>query len=116
MAEETEEKPEKEEKEEEPEKKKKKMPGKRVGKVPKDILFTPGGLILVFFAIGMEILDLIIPPTAIDSLVIELIPEVIFAFFLNQIAGISFREMIVPAIIERLDFLGIIPSSLKFFI
>lgn len=114
MAEETEEKPKEEkEEEEEPKKKKKKMPGKRVGKVPKDMLFTPGGLILVFFAIGMEILDLIIPMSGIDSLFIELIPEIIFCFFLKVIAGFSFSGMIIPLLIERIPLISdIVPTWL----
>lgn len=91
--------------------KKKVLPGgKWFRKIPKDILLSPGGVILVFFALFTEIVDFLIPPHLLDSLVIELFLELPFCLMLKIIAGIPLTSMIIPLIIERVDFLGIIPT------
>ena len=82
-------------------------------KIPKDIFFTPGGMVLAFFAVVMEILDALIPPSGIDSLVIELIPELFYCVLLNMIAGVSFTAMIIPLLVERITFISdVVPTWL----
>ena len=85
----------------EPIAKKSKIPGKWFQKIPKEILFSPGGIILVFFALIMEIIDWI-PIPVLDSLTWELALEIIFLIFLAIIAKVSFKSMIIPLIIERI--------------
>lgn len=100
---------EKEEEEKTP--KKKKKFGKRFKKIPKGVLFSPGGVILLFFALIMEIVDLLIPVSGVDSIVIELIPEIFFAFMLKIITGIPLSANIVPFLIERIPLISdILPT------
>ena len=80
---------------------KKKMPGKWFRKIPKDLLLSPGGMVLIFLAIIMEIIDWI-PIPGLDSLTWELVLEIIFCGFLAIIAKLPFQSMIIPFIIERL--------------
>lgn len=78
--------------------KEKKGPGKWFRRIPKEILTSPGGVLLIFMAAIMEILDLI--PGG--SLAWEIIPEVIFCAFLSLIAKIPFLRHIIPFLIERI--------------
>ncbi|MDD5144605.1 MAG: hypothetical protein PHW72_00495 [Candidatus Pacebacteria bacterium] len=75
--------------------------GKWFKKIPQDVLFSPGGIILLFFAGIMELIDLI-PGLGIDTLTWELLLEVIFIVLLALIAKIPFQGMIMPFIIERI--------------
>lgn len=84
--------------------------GKWFRKIPKDILLSPGGVILIFFALFTEIVDFLIPPHLLDSLVIELFLELPFCLMLKIIAGIPLTSMVFPLILERFDILGIIPT------
>ena len=108
----TEQKPTKEQQESLEKQTSKKKIGKRLNKIPKGLLFSPGGMILLFSAIIIEISDFIIPPFGADSLIIELIPEIFFAFLLKIITGIPLSANIIPFIIERFDILGILPTWL----
>jgi hypothetical protein len=72
--------------------------GKWFKKIPMDLLFTPGGVVLLFFAGLMELLDLI-PGGA---LIWEWIPEIFFMILLAFIAKIPFQSMLIPFIIERI--------------
>lgn len=77
----------------------KKAPRKWFRKVPKEILLTPGGMILVFFALIIEVIDWI-PLPGID-LAWELPLEIIFILFYIVITGAPWQSTIIPFIIER---------------
>lgn len=84
--------------------------GKWFRKIPKEFLFSPGGIILIFLAGFFEILDWFIPG---GSLTFEIIPDLIFACFLKVIAGIPFQATVFPFLIERIPVLSdILPSWL----
>lgn len=77
-------------------------------KIPSNILFSPGGIILFLFALVMEGLDPLIPG---GSLTLEIIPEVIFVVFLRVIAKVPFTASLIPFIIERLPVISdIVPT------
>ncbi len=96
----------------EPAAKKGKTPGKWFQKIPKGVLFSPGGAVLIFFAGIMEIIDWI-PLPGLDSLTWELILELIFIIFLVIIAKVSLKSLIIPFIIERLPVISdILPTWL----
>jgi len=85
--------------------------GKWFRKIPKDILLSPGGVILIFFALLMEIVDLLIPAHLLDSLVIELMLEIPFCLMLSIIAKIPFTSQIIPLLIERIPVISdVIPT------
>lgn len=85
--------------------------GKWFKKIPKEILLSPGGVILIFFAIMMEIADLLIPSSLVDSLLIELALEIPFCIMLSLIAKIPFTSQIIPLLIERIPIISdIIPT------
>lgn len=87
------------------------------GKVPFDMVLSPGGVILLFCALLLEITDLILPPSVADSILIELIPEIGFAFMLKFIAGVPFSAQIIPIIIERIPFVSdFLPTFLGYFL
>ncbi len=75
--------------------------GKWFRRIPKEILLSPGGVILFFFALFMEIIDWI-PIPLLDSFIWELILEVVFCIFLAIVAKIPFKSMVIPIIIERI--------------
>ncbi|MDP2909965.1 MAG: hypothetical protein Q8N69_02760 [bacterium] len=79
-------------------------------KIPRDVLLSPSGLVLIMLAALGEIGD-IIPLYPLDQLW-EIFLEIIFNIFLVLITGISWKATMVPFIIERLDFLGIFPTTL----
>ena len=79
-------------------------------KIPKGFLFSPGGVILVFFAIFMEISDIFIPGGA---LTIEIIPELFFMFLLTLIAKVPLKSSVIPLLIERIPIISdILPTWL----
>lgn len=82
--------------------------GKWFRKIPKEILFSPGGMVLIFLAIIFEILDLLIPSGA---LTFEIIPDLIFAFLLTIIAKVPFTSTIIPFLIERIPGISDIAPS-----
>lgn len=87
--------------------------GKWFKKIPKEFLLSPGGIILLFFALTMEIADLLIPVSGIDSLVIELIPEILFCLMLSMLVKIPFTSQIIPLLIERIPVISdIVPTWL----
>ncbi|MFH1036792.1 MAG: hypothetical protein V1756_01845 [Patescibacteria group bacterium] len=92
--------------------KKGKKLGGRINKIPTKVLFGPGGVVLIFAALLMEMIDWI-PIPGLDSLTWELIIEAVFCALLAVIAGVSFTSMIIPLIIERIPIISdIIPSFL----
>jgi len=84
----------------EPTAKKGKTPGKWFQKIPREIIFSPGGAVLIFLALIIEVIDWI-PVPGIDN-VWELPLELIFIVFLAVIAKLPFQAMIIPFIIERI--------------
>jgi len=80
-----------------------KNPKKRGGwfkKIPRDVLLSPGGIVLIFIALIIEIIDLI-PLPFLDQL-IELPLELVFIVLLLTIAKVPFKSLIIPFIIERI--------------
>jgi len=97
------------------EEEKTKIPVKKRGgwfqKIPADVLLSPGGMILIFFALIMEIIDWI-PLPFIDQ-VIELPLEIIFIVFLVLITKTSFKSLLIPFIIERIPVISdVLPTWL----
>lgn len=87
--------------------------GKWFRRIPKEILLSPGGIILLFFAGFFEILDIILPASLVDSLIVELILEIPFMIMLWLIAKIPFQSLIIPFIIERIPAISdIVPTWL----
>ena len=88
------------------------VPKKKGGwfqKIPTEILLTPGGVILIFFALIIEIVDWI-PLTFVDQL-IELPLEIGFIIFFVIITKASFKSLIIPFIIERIPLISdIVPT------
>lgn len=88
----------------------KKKRGKWFSKIPKDILLSPGGAVLIFFAFVMEIIDWI-PIPGIDCLTWELAIELVFITLLIIIAKVPWQSTIVPFVIERIPGLSdIVPT------
>ena len=118
MAEETEKKSEEEKKPAEapvPEKKepvKAAVPKKKGGwfqKIPAEILLSPGGMILIFFALIIEIVDWI-PGLGID-LIWEVPLDISFMILLSIIAKIPLKSLIIPFVIECIPIVNdIVPT------
>jgi len=70
-------------------------------KIPRDVLFSPGGLVLLLLAFIGEVGDLI--PLPILDQIWEVPMEIIFIVLLMIIAkDLSYKSLIIPAIIERI--------------
>ena len=81
-------------------------------KIPKDVLFSPGGILLITFAALIELLDLIIPIPFLDQ-IIEIPLEIIFCILLIEIANVSISDLIIPFLIERIPGISdLVPSWL----
>jgi len=80
-------------------------------KIPTSVLFSPGGMVLIFFALLIEIIDWI--PLPIIDQIIELPLELFFIVFLVIITKTSFKSLIIPFIIERIPVISdILPTWL----
>ena len=89
--------------------KKTKKKGKWFQKIPANVLFSPGGMVLVFFAFLMEVIDWI--PLPIVDQIIELPLELIFVALLVVIAKVPLKSCVAPFIIERIPVISdIIPT------
>ena len=81
-----------------------KVPKKKKGgwfqKIPSNVLLSPGGMVLVFLAMMIELLDLI-PLPVIDQ-IIEIPLEILFITLLMLIAKPSVKSLILPFIVERI--------------
>jgi hypothetical protein len=75
-----------------------------LGKVPKEILFSPGGMTLVFLAVVMEVLD-IIPIPFLDQ-ILELPLEIIFIVFFKFITKLPLSACLIPFLIERIPLIN----------
>jgi len=96
-----------EEKSEEEKPEKVPVPKKKGGwfqKIPTDVLLSPGGMILIFFALIMEIVDLI-PLPVVDQLW-ELPFEIIFIVLLAIIAKVPLKTSLIPFLIERIPIIS----------
>lgn len=121
MAEETEEKTEKdagsaEEKTEKSKEAAKPAVSKKKGgwfqKIPRDILLSPGGMILLFLALLIEIIDFIIPLPLVEQ-IIELPLEILFIVLFLSITKVSFKSCVIPFLIERIPLISdILPTWL----
>jgi len=111
---EQEQKEEKQEQEQETEEAQKGGKSRFFQKIPPEKAFSPGGVILMFFAAAMEVLDVVIPG---GSFTIELIPEIIFALLAKIVLGLPFLSQIIPFVIERIPIISDISPTwvLKFF-
>jgi hypothetical protein len=91
-----------------PEKKVKAKGKSLVKKIPTEVLLSPGGIILLMWAITIEAIDFIIPG---GGLTWKLILDIPFIIFFVIITKASFRTLILPFLIERMPFLGdIVPT------
>jgi hypothetical protein len=80
-------------------------------KIPKEVLGSTGGMVLIIAAGVMELVDLI-PVPIIDNLW-ELPLEIIFMILLVNIAKIPFQGLIIPFIVERIPGISdIVPTWL----
>jgi len=81
-------------------------------KIPTRVLFSPGGMVLVFFALIIEVIDWI-PLPLIDQ-IIELPLEIMFIiFFFAIVKDASWKSLVIPFIIERIPIVSdILPSFL----
>ncbi len=87
-------------------------------KIPSDVLLSPGGIILIFLALIIELCDLILPGVAFLEYIIEIPLEIIFLFLLAKIADYPLKAMIIPFVIERIPILSdVLPTwFLKLFV
>ena len=100
---------------EKPPKPKKETAQKKKGgwfqKIPADILLSPGGMVLIFLALIIEIIDWI-PLPLIDQ-IIELPLEIMFIVLFAVITKASFKSLIIPFIIERVPVISdVLPTWL----
>ena len=81
-------------------------------KIPTEVLLSPGGMVLIFFAGTIELIDLI-PLPFFDQLW-ELPLEVAFiTFFLMIVPDASFKSLVIPIIIERIPVVSdVVPTLL----
>lgn len=78
-------------------------------KIPTDVLLSPGGMILIFLALLIEIIDWI--PIPILDQIWELPLEIVFIILLTIIAKVPLKASIIPFIIERIPVLNdILPT------
>ena len=78
-------------------------------KIPADVILSPGGIVLIFFALVIEIIDLI-PLPGIDQ-IWELPLEIIFIILLGIIAKVPLKTSLIPFLIERIPVISdILPT------
>lgn len=73
-------------------------------KVPREILLSPGGMVLIFLAALFEMIDLI-PLPFLDQLW-ELPADLFFSIFLIIIAKLPVESVIIPFLIERIPLIS----------
>jgi len=80
-------------------------------KIPADVLLSPAGMILIFLAMIIEIIDLI--PIPILDQIWELPLEIIFIFLLTVLAKVPLKASVIPFVIERIPIINdILPTWL----
>jgi len=75
-------------------------------KIPNHVLLSPAGLVLLLYALIMEIIDFI-PLEILDNLW-ELPLEIGFIVLLSVLAKTPLKTAIVPLLIERIPFLNLV--------
>lgn len=92
-----------------------KAPEKKDGwfkKIPTSVLLSPGGMVLVFFALIMEIIDFFVQVPVVEE-VIMLPLNIIFCFCLVAIAKLPVKSLVIPFFIERIPVISsILPTWL----
>ncbi len=78
-------------------------------KIPAGVLLSPGGMVLIFFALIMELIDLI-PIPFIDQLW-ELPLEIVFIVLLGVIAKVPLKSGVFPFRVERIPVISDILTS-----
>lgn len=88
------------------------VPKKKGGwfqKIPTDVLLSPAGMILIFFAIIMEIVDLI--PLPVVDQIWELPFEIVFVILLTVLAKVPLKASVIPLLVERIPLISdILPT------
>lgn len=92
-----------------------KVPVKKKGgifaRIPREVIFSPGGILLIFVAAFIEVIDLI-PLPLVDQLW-ELPLEIVFIIMLIVIAKVPISATIIPFIIERIPIINdVLPTWL----
>jgi hypothetical protein len=77
-------------------------------KLPLGVLLSPGGMILAFFGLFLEVLDFLIPA---GSFIIEGLLEIFYFLLFWKIAKVPLESLALPFLIERVDILGILPTT-----
>jgi len=78
-------------------------------KIPNRVLLSPAGIILIFFAMVIEIIDLI--PLPVFDQLWELPLEILFVILLTVLAKVPIKASILPFILERIPLLNdILPT------
>jgi len=86
------------------------VPKKKKGwfqKIPTDVLFSPGGIILIFFVIIVETIGFLVPIPILSS-IIKLPFEIILIILLITVAKVSAKSLILPYVIDF--FLPFLPT------
>jgi hypothetical protein len=73
-------------------------------RIPKDVLLSPAGVVLILLAIIIEIVDLI--PIPILDQVWELPLEILFIVLLTILAKVPLKSSVIPFIIERIPLIN----------
>lgn len=79
-----------------------KIPAKKSGwfqKIPPDIFLSPGGMVIFFVVIFVEVLGILVPIPIIGFLV-QLPFVIILYILLMTIGGLSFKSLIIVPVIE----------------
>ena len=78
-------------------------------KIPKAVLLSPGGIIIIFLVIIVETIGVLIPIPVIGS-IIKLPFEIILIILLITVAKVSVKSLILPYVIDF--FLPFLPTWL----
>ncbi len=78
-------------------------------KISPDLLLSPGGMVIIFLSIFIEIIGIAVPWPVI-GFVVQLPFQIILIILLITVAKLSIKSMIVPSIIEF--FFPFLPSWL----
>jgi hypothetical protein len=78
-------------------------------KIPTGVILSPAGLVLLIYAVVMEVVDLI--PLPIADQIWELPLEIGFIILLGVLAKVPLKTSIIPFILERIPVLSdILPT------
>lgn len=87
----------------------KKKKGGWFQKIPTQVLLSPVGIILIFFAIVMEVIDWI--PIPVVDQIWELPLELLFIGLLTVLAKVPIKASVIPFLVERIPVLSdILPT------